>query len=114
MGVQDLQTFLESSSVPGGTVNVELLKVARNIVSKQNGRNKKQKESLLGGPQMFSLVVDAECCIDRLYGGFFSGMVTLPCCKPGIVLSLPFINNILLQIGSVEVNGNVWFNFCQF
>ncbi|XP_034241898.1 constitutive coactivator of PPAR-gamma-like protein 1 homolog [Thrips palmi] len=76
MGVQDLQTFLESSSVPGGTVNVELLKVARSVVSKQNGRNKKQKESLLGGPQMFSLVVDAECCIDRLYGGFFSDWVS--------------------------------------
>lgn len=73
MGVQDLQTFLESSSVPGGTVNVELLKVARNVVSKHNGRNKKQKESLIGGPHVFSLVVDAECCIDRLYGGYFSG-----------------------------------------
>lgn len=76
MGVQDLQTFLESPSVTGGTVNVELLKVARSVVSKQNGKQKKQKESLLGGPHLFSLVVDAECCIDRLYGGFFSDWVS--------------------------------------
>lgn len=76
MGVQDLQTFLESPNVTGGTVSVELLKVARNVVSKQNGRNKKQKESLAGGPHLFSLVVDAECCIDRLYGGYFSDWVS--------------------------------------
>lgn len=77
MGVQDLQAFLESLSVPGGTVSVELLKVARSVVSKQNSRNKKQRESLIGGPHLFSLVVDAECCIDRLYGGFFSGRYVL-------------------------------------
>ncbi|KAK3930295.1 Constitutive coactivator of PPAR-gamma-like protein 1-like protein [Frankliniella fusca] len=76
MGVQDLQTFLESPNVSGGTVNVELLKVARSVVSKQNGKHKKQKESLIGGPHLFSLVVDAECCIDRLYGGFFSDWVS--------------------------------------
>lgn len=76
MGVQDLQTFLESSSVSGGTVSVELLKVARSVVSKQSNKNKKHRESLIGGPNLFSLVVDAECCIDRLYGGFFSDWVS--------------------------------------
>lgn len=121
MGVQDLQTFLESSSVSGGTVNVELLKVARNVVSKQNGRNKKQKESLLAGPQMFSLVVDAECCIDRLYGGYFSGEPYFTACLIFISrvfahshLSLCSKSNLNLYFLTDWVSGGEWKRMVQF
>lgn len=114
MGVQDLQTFLESPSVTGGTVSVELLKVARSVVTKQNGRNKKQKESLLGGPNLFSLVVDAECCIDRLYGGYFSGMST-------VLLNITFnygfhihIQLSIIFIVSDWVSGGEWKRMVQF
>ncbi|XP_052753605.1 constitutive coactivator of PPAR-gamma-like protein 1 isoform X2 [Galleria mellonella] len=49
MGIQDLQTFLENEGV-----GVDLFRIARNQA---------------GG---FRLVLDAEGCLDRLYGGYFS------------------------------------------
>ncbi|XP_059060222.1 constitutive coactivator of PPAR-gamma-like protein 1 [Achroia grisella] len=49
MGIQDLQTFLEKEGV-----GVDLFRIAR---------------SQPGG---FRLVLDAEGCLDRLYGGYFS------------------------------------------
>ncbi|KAJ2947040.1 hypothetical protein O0L34_g16385 [Tuta absoluta] len=49
MGIQDLQTFLENEGV-----GVDLFRIARNHA---------------GG---FRLVLDAEGCLDRLYGGYFS------------------------------------------
>lgn len=50
MGIQDLQTYLENEGV-----GVDLFRIARNHA---------------GG---FRLVLDAEGCLDRLYGGYFSG-----------------------------------------
>lgn len=54
MGIQDLQTFLETEGV-----GVDLFRIARNHA---------------GG---FRLVLDAEGCLDRLYGGYFSGKLHL-------------------------------------
>ncbi|CAB3362557.1 Hypothetical predicted protein [Cloeon dipterum] len=59
MGVQDLQTFIQSYA-PGGCVSIDLLKIA--------ARNRKPQP--LG--RRLRLVLDAECCLDRLYGGYFS------------------------------------------
>jgi hypothetical protein len=72
MNIQALQVFMDGNSIPGVSVPVDLLKVARNI-QKQRTRNSK------GQPQPPSnaklrLVLDGECCLDRLYGGYFSGM----------------------------------------
>lgn len=68
MGVQDLQTFLDSNCVPGGVVPVDLLKIARNVIQRQRNRpNKNQNHS-----NILRLVLDGECCLDRLYGGYFS------------------------------------------
>lgn len=50
MGIQDLQTLFESEGI-----SVDLFRIGRNHT---------------GG---FRLVVDAEGCLDRLYGGYFSG-----------------------------------------
>ncbi|XP_045493692.1 constitutive coactivator of PPAR-gamma-like protein 1 [Colias croceus] len=49
MGIQDLQTFLENEGV-----GVDLFRIARSH------------------PGGFRLVLDAEGCLDRLYGGYFS------------------------------------------
>lgn len=71
MGIQDLQIFLESGSISGSCVPVDLVRMAKTIQQRM-GKYAQKK----GSPNMlskFSLVVDGECCLDRLYGGYFSG-----------------------------------------
>ena len=72
MGIQDLQVFLDSNSVPGASVPVDLLKIGRNISQRQRSRVVKGQTQQGAGPKL-RLVVDGECCFDRLYGGYFSG-----------------------------------------
>lgn len=71
MGIQDLQAFLESNSLEGGAVSVDLLKIARNVTQRQQPHNANRKIRPIGNK--LKLIVDAECCLDRLYGGYFSG-----------------------------------------
>ena len=69
MTIQDLQKFLESQ-VPGACVPVDLLRIAKSVGyrrSRIGGRPGYNQSGVL------TLVVDGECCLDRLYGGFFSG-----------------------------------------
>lgn len=70
MGVDDLQTFLESPSLEGGAVSVDLLKIARNVTQRQQPHNTNRKIRPIGNK--LKLIVDAENCLDRLYGGYFS------------------------------------------
>lgn len=72
MGIQDLQSFLESSTLEGGAVSVDLLKIARNVTQRQQSQHANRKVRPLGNK--LKLIVDAECCLDRLYGGYFSGI----------------------------------------
>lgn len=74
MGIQDLQAFLESNNLEGGAVSVDLLKIARNVTQRQQPHNTNRKIRPIGNK--LKLIVDAECCLDRLYGGFFSGYLT--------------------------------------
>ncbi|KAK6635083.1 hypothetical protein RUM44_000332 [Polyplax serrata] len=67
MGVQNLQNFIEAEHVEGGAVAVELSKIARSI-SRPNNQNRNNKPN---SKKLF-LILDAECCLDRLYGGYFS------------------------------------------
>uniref|UniRef100_A0A8D8TL97 Constitutive coactivator of PPAR-gamma-like protein 2 n=1 Tax=Cacopsylla melanoneura TaxID=428564 RepID=A0A8D8TL97_9HEMI len=71
MGLQDLQTFIESGSIPGSCVAVDIVKIGRSFANKAR---KAQKFGNAGGYNHgeLSLVLDAECCLDRLYGGFYS------------------------------------------
>ncbi|XP_011330413.1 constitutive coactivator of PPAR-gamma-like protein 1 homolog isoform X2 [Ooceraea biroi] len=69
MGIQDLQTFLDSNCVQGGSMPVDLLKIARLVVQRQ--RNRMIKGQLHNSGKL-RLVLDGECCLDRLYGGYFS------------------------------------------
>lgn len=71
MGVHDLQKFLESPSLEGGAVSVDLLKIARNVTQRQQPHNANRKIRPIGNK--LKLIVDAENCLDRLYGGYFSG-----------------------------------------
>lgn len=70
MGIQDLQTFLESASLEGGSVSVDLLKIARNVTQRQQPQYPNRKIRPIGNK--LKLIMDAECCLDRLYGGYFS------------------------------------------
>lgn len=71
MGIQDLQVFLDSNYVQGGSVPVDLLKIARTITQRQHNRIGKAQQLHSG---KLRLVLDGECCLDRLYGGYFSGI----------------------------------------
>ncbi|KAK5644660.1 hypothetical protein RI129_005960 [Pyrocoelia pectoralis] len=70
MGIQDLQTFLESPTLEGGYVSVDLLKIARNVTQRQQPQYANRKIRPIGNK--LKLIMDAECCLDRLYGGYFS------------------------------------------
>ena len=60
MGLQSLQQLIESQFA-GACLSVDLLRIASSVASPYQGR------------VALSLVVDAECCLDRLYGGYVSG-----------------------------------------
>ncbi|KAF7387471.1 hypothetical protein HZH68_013148 [Vespula germanica] len=70
MGIQDLQAFLDSNCIPGGSVSVDLLKIARTVTQRQ--RNRLSKVLSPHSTTKLRLVLDGECCLDRLYGGYFS------------------------------------------
>lgn len=66
MTSNELQQFIETHCA-SACVSVDLLKISRGFVPKRRSR--------FGSPTRFCLVVDAESCLDRLYGGFFSDWV---------------------------------------
>ncbi|KAL7643504.1 UNVERIFIED_CONTAM: hypothetical protein RMT77_005486 [Armadillidium vulgare] len=74
MPLHDLQKYLEAH-IPGACLPVDLLKIAKSVGCRRyvpKGPNRS-----LHGPtnSLLTLVVDGECCLDRLYGGFFSDWV---------------------------------------
>lgn len=72
MGIQDLQAFLDGNCVQGGAVPVDLLKIARHVMLRQRSRMGKSQQQQHNSA-ILRLVLDGECCLDRLYGGYFSG-----------------------------------------
>ena len=70
MGIQYLNSYVENK-ISAACVPVDLLKISRSIAYRRAGHVK--------GPQYnrLCLVVDGECCLDRLYGGYFSGRLYL-------------------------------------
>jgi len=98
MGVQDLQSFLEGPQVAGGSVPVDLLRIARGLAqrqARQQHRGGKSGGSQNAASNKLSLVVDGECCLDRLYGGYFSGM-TCYFCSNGSICIFYFIYFLFL------------------
>lgn len=69
MGVQELQAFIETHA-PAACVPVDLLKIARGVTLRQP----RTPAARFRPPPAVELclVLDAESCLDRLYGGYFS------------------------------------------
>ena len=72
----------------------------------QGARNKTTGNNF-GSSQRFALVLDAESCLDRLYGGYFIGESIL---KMESLLD-PTISSP--QTGLLEVNGARCWTFCR-
>lgn len=75
MGIQDLQAYIDSSQIVGSSVAVDLLRIARGLTLRQNRQQTKAGKLSQQGSNKLCLVVDGECCLHRLYGGYFSGML---------------------------------------
>ena len=70
MGIQELQRYIEVHA-PEACVPVDLLKLARGVTLRQP---RTPAARMRPPPHVqLCLVLDAESCLDRLYGGFFSG-----------------------------------------
>ncbi|XP_043239958.1 constitutive coactivator of PPAR-gamma-like protein 1 homolog [Amphibalanus amphitrite] len=69
MGIQELQRYIEVHA-PSACVPVDLLKLARGVTLGQP-RTPSARRRPPPAVQL-CLVLDAESCLDRLYGGFFS------------------------------------------
>ena len=70
MGIQELQRYIEAH-VPGACVPVDLLKIARGVTL-HRPRTPASRHRPPAAVEL-CLVLDAEGCLDRLYGGYFSG-----------------------------------------
>lgn len=96
---------------------VDLLKVARSIIQKQRNRTGKGQPQMLSNAKL-RLVLDGECCLDRLYGGYFSGIHVL--CVLSFIISTPapksvICNNLLMLIQLVDwACGGQWNRMIQF
>jgi len=90
MGVDKLLEYLDSGKIEGSCVNVNLTQlghtVSQQLAKKMVVRKVHQNLSQIQvSKAQFCLLVDAECCLDRLYGGYYSGkdfhsiIITLYC-----------------------------------
>ncbi|XP_013779600.1 constitutive coactivator of PPAR-gamma-like protein 1 homolog isoform X2 [Limulus polyphemus] len=104
MGIQSLQQFIETHC-PGACVPVDLLKIARSVgVRCVGGVRGHFRNQLLCN--RLCLVVDGECCLDRLYGGFFSDWV----CGGQWNRMVQFISVLIKTIQSNNIELAVFFN----
>lgn len=97
MGINDLQEFIETHC-SGACLSVDLLKISRSFVPKRRGR--------YPGNGRFCLIVDAESCLDRLYGGFFSDWV----CGGQWNRMLQFLGNLMQACQTANMDLVVFFN----
>jgi len=105
MGIQDLQTFLESGAIPESCVGVDLVRIAKTV----SQRLVKQAQKKGGSPlTKFSLVVDGECCLDRLYGGFFSDWA----CGGQWNRMVSFLAQFVTNLQKANIDLVVFFNGC--
>jgi hypothetical protein len=96
MGIHHLQEYLETECAEA-CKEVDLLKIARGFVMKRRpGR----------GPGHLRLVVDAESCLDRLYGGYYSDWV----CGGQWNRMLHFMTILMRACHSVNMELVVFFN----
>ncbi|XP_054722197.1 constitutive coactivator of PPAR-gamma-like protein 1 homolog [Uloborus diversus] len=77
MTIESFQRFVETFC-PSACVPVDLVKIARNVLLSNMGPRvdhdfRYQPPEIIPSP--LCLVMDGECCLDRLYGGFFGDWV---------------------------------------
>ncbi|CAL1300521.1 unnamed protein product [Larinioides sclopetarius] len=77
MTIESFQRFVETF-IPSACVPVDLVKIARNVLLSNVGPRvehdfRYQPPEIIPSP--FCLVMDGECCLDRLYGGYFGDWV---------------------------------------
>lgn len=102
MGIQALQKFIEANC-PGACVPVDLLKIARNAaVRRPGGRGNPRSPA----GNRLCLVVDGECCLDRLYGGYFSDWV----CGGQWNRMVQFLSVLIQTIQNNNIELAVFFN----
>uniref|UniRef100_A0A2R5LND0 Putative glycine rich protein n=1 Tax=Ornithodoros turicata TaxID=34597 RepID=A0A2R5LND0_9ACAR len=97
MGIQALQRFIEANC-PGACVPVDLLKIARTAAVRRT------RQPYLGN--RLCLVVDGECCLDRLYGGYFSDWV----CGGQWNRMVQFLSVLIQTIQNNNIELAVFFN----
>ncbi|KAK7793934.1 hypothetical protein R5R35_007700 [Gryllus longicercus] len=107
MGVQDLQSFLDGAQVSGSSVPVDLLRIARGIAQQQARQNHRNKGSN-SATNKLCLVVDGECCLDRLYGGYFSDWA----CGGQWNRMVQFLAVLIQTVQTSYIDLAVFFNGC--
>lgn len=96
MGIQDFQQYIESSC-KGACRQADLVQVARAVVTRPLARR---------GASRLRLVVDAESCLDRLYGGYYSDWA---CGGQWNRMSV-FVRNLITACHSANMELVVFFN----
>ncbi|XP_063230763.1 constitutive coactivator of PPAR-gamma-like protein 1 homolog isoform X2 [Bacillus rossius redtenbacheri] len=104
MGIQDLQAYLDGSA-EGCSQQVDLLRIARTIAQKQQRRSAKISRPTQG---FLRLVVDGECCLDRLYGGYFSDWT----CGGQWNRMVQFLSVLVQTVQSSHIDLAIFFNGC--
>ncbi|XP_055881657.1 constitutive coactivator of PPAR-gamma-like protein 1 homolog isoform X2 [Biomphalaria glabrata] len=102
MGIKDFQEFLETEC-SSACVSVDLLKISRAFVPK---RRPIARVGQVGTSGRFCVVVDAESCLDRLYGGYFSDWV----CGGQWNRMTSFLGNLVQACHSANMELVVFFN----
>lgn len=101
MGIRDLQEFIETHCQQA-CKHVDLVQVARGFALQS--RNSKKRGG--GTPQQLRLVVDAESCLHKLYGGFFSDWA----CGGQWNRMMAFLSNLVHTCRSSNLDLVVFFN----
>lgn len=73
MGVDKLLDYLDSGKIEGSCVNVNLTQLGHTVSQQLSKKMVIRKVQMPVSKAQFCLLVDAECCLDRLYGGYYSG-----------------------------------------
>ncbi|XP_052283833.1 constitutive coactivator of PPAR-gamma-like protein 1 isoform X2 [Dreissena polymorpha] len=97
MGIKDLQGYLETHCA-GACMSVDLLKISRGFIPKRRG--------MPSGSGRFCLIVDAESCLDRLYGGYYSDWV----CGGQWNRMIAFLSNLQQACHNANLEMVVFFN----
>ena len=106
MGIEHLQEFIEKECSKA-CQPVDLLKISREFTQQQyQKRSAPVPRGRNLGPSRLHLVVDAESCLDRLYGGYYSDWA----CGGQWNRMVHFLNNMLQACHSANMELVVYFN----